>query len=571
MFSALLVSCLLLTACSGSSAEPGDEPAPVATEPTQDRPGKPSAPGRTISPTPAGQPNIVLVLMDDFSMDLAPTLRSAKRMTRRGASYPWSFVVDSLCCVSRASLFTGQYPHQTGVLTNTANTPNRVGPIGGWAAFRDYGNARRSFNVRLQQAGYTTGFIGKYLNQYEPVGGKLPPTPPGWTQWQAMFGSAYDGWDFQRAQTGRDGKVRLVNHPAPPASASRRAKDAAYVGTITHDLALDFIDTHGADDAPYFLKVSTFAPHSRVGPRGHYPGDPAYPAAFRDRPGGTKKHGNCGLVDCRDLTVDDLVGFGQLGPATNPRSRDGKRLKAWRPDVAPSQRHAVNTLRDRAMMSQSIDRMVLDILDAVDDNTYVILTSDNGYHLGQHGLGQGKGAPYDTDVRVPFYVVGPGVVPGERAEVISNIDLAPTFEDMAGLRPARFRSGVSLVPTFTDPDLSRRDYVIFEHTWAKSLGMDPDKFYSGGTIDDIPSYVAVRSRHGLLARFDLDNRWARTRYGWEFYDYTESTWESRNSYHRPRHAKKIRELRRVMRQFDACTDHTRNDRVPASCRRITRP
>ena len=73
-------------------------------------------------------------MLDDFSMDLVQTMRSVQRMRKTGASYPHSFVTDSLCCVSRSSFFTGQYPHQTGVRTNTANTPNPVGPVGGWEA-----------------------------------------------------------------------------------------------------------------------------------------------------------------------------------------------------------------------------------------------------------------------------------------------------------------------------------------------------------------------------------------------------------------------------------------------------
>ena len=63
-------------------------------------------------------------------------------------------------------------------------------------------------------------------------------------------------------------------------------------------------------------------------------------------------------------------------------------------------------------MVQSIDRMLGRILDAVDDNTFVVLTSDNGFHLGQHGLDAGKGTPYDSDAHVPLLVVGPGVEPG---------------------------------------------------------------------------------------------------------------------------------------------------------------
>ena len=127
-----------------------------------------------LEPSPLGPPNIVLVLMDDFSMDLLQTMRNADRMARNGASFRHSYVVDSLCCVSRASLFTGQYPHQHRVLTNTANLPNPVGALGGWQAFRDNGNLRRSVNVSLHRAGYVTGFVGKYLNEFLPTQDGLP-------------------------------------------------------------------------------------------------------------------------------------------------------------------------------------------------------------------------------------------------------------------------------------------------------------------------------------------------------------------------------------------------------------
>ncbi len=85
-------------------------------------------------------------MIDDFSMDLVQTMRSARQMKRAGASYSHAFVVDSLCCVSRSSLFTGQYPHQTGVRTNTSGQLDAM-PLGGYAAFEGYGNRERAFNV----------------------------------------------------------------------------------------------------------------------------------------------------------------------------------------------------------------------------------------------------------------------------------------------------------------------------------------------------------------------------------------------------------------------------------------
>jgi len=167
---AAFVTVVALGACQGQGARPS-APEPKALPPA------PQVAPTKIDPH---DPDIVLVLMDDFSLELLQTMRNAERMREAGASYPHSYVVDSLCCVSRASIFTGQYPHQTGVLTNTANTPNPIGPIGGWEAFETNGNTERSVNVRLQQAGYTTGFIGKYLNEYAYVpGGELPDPPPG--------------------------------------------------------------------------------------------------------------------------------------------------------------------------------------------------------------------------------------------------------------------------------------------------------------------------------------------------------------------------------------------------------
>jgi arylsulfatase A-like enzyme len=83
--------------------------------------GESTSPGR-VEERPR-LPSIVLVLADDLSMDLVRTMGEVQRMSRRGATYRHSYVVDSLCCPSRASLLTGQYPHQTGVLTNDARPP----------------------------------------------------------------------------------------------------------------------------------------------------------------------------------------------------------------------------------------------------------------------------------------------------------------------------------------------------------------------------------------------------------------------------------------------------------------
>ena len=205
-------------------------------------------------------------------------------------------------------------------------------------------------------------------------------------------------------------------------------------------------------------------------------------------------------------------------------------------------------------------------------DTYVLLTSDNGFHLGQHELDGGKGTPYDSDIRVPLLVVGPEVAAGLAHRVVSNIDLAPTFEELAGLRAPAYRSGTSLVADLRRPGAGpARLHVLRAHLQAPSLGVDPDRRYSGGTIDLIPSYVAVRSQHGLLVRLDLDPGWDGTDIAWEYYDYRDAAYERTNTFADPSHPDDLARLRRRLERFVACRAATRDTPVPPTCRKLTRP
>ena len=573
--SSLLGCALLLGSCTSSASDPlAESGAPEAERAGPDEPPAEPEP-RTGQGRGADRPDVVLVLVDDLSTELLATMRSARTMAARGASYRYAFVVDSLCCVSRASLFTGQYPHQTGVLTNSAAGSDPAAPQGGWSAYAAYGNAARSFPVRLKRSGYTTGFVGKFLNEYEPGADGAPPPPPaGWSGGAVVFGDAYDGWEFRSAALGEE-TFELQQHPAPPADASGAEKDRAYAGTVIGDMALDFIrrrqrdERRGADE-PWFLEVATYAAHNRTGGDGHYPGDPVFPPAFADRPGPGQPHGNCGLLDCRDLTVRDLPGFGD-DRSDNAALREDGSPAPWRTNTPTlTEDGAVTTLRTRAQMLQSVDRMLEEILSTVDEDTYVVLTSDNGFHLGQHGLERSKGTPYDSDARVPLLVVGPGVAPGERRrEVVNNIDLGPTFEELAGLRPSRTASGASLVPTFGDPASVRRDAAFLEHTQSPVTYGDPDQPFSGDTMNLVPGFVAVRTRDSLLVRFDLDPDPAAEDLAWEFYDYGEVGWERTNRWADPAYAGRVASLTARLERFLTCRDHTRDDPVPPRCRRLT--
>lgn len=557
---ALIAVALLaaLTDAPGSRAAPGQTAAQTSAQTSA------QAGAQTGEAAPREKPNVILVVADDLSMDLVRTMSSLRRMQRTGASYPHSYVVDSLCCVSRSSLFTGQYPHQTGVLANIAGPPGIKRPKGGWRAYQEYGNGRRSLAPRLQRAGYRTGFVGKFLNQYSYRPGRaLPPVPPGWDEFRAILGGAYSGWGYD-AVTSVDGTDEIRGYPAPAAWLPGAFKDRWYAGSVIADLATRFVDEQEGADSPYFLQVTPYAPHAGFG-KPPYADEPIFPPAFADRPGPGNPDGNCGAVECEDLGLADLPGFNDPLDDNRPVRRDGRPARGWKVTAKTDlpEEPSVQRLRSRAQMVQSIDRMMHDLLDRVEgENTVVIFTSDNGFHLGQHGFATGKGLAYESDIRVPLFVAGPGIEPGRRPDVVSNIDLAPTIERLAGLTPPDYRAGLSLLPSLRGrPVDSGADYAFVEHSWMPKGKDDPDR----SAVNQIPGYLAVRSRQGLLIRYDLERSPRRTRYAYEFYSYRDNAWERRNQFTDPRRQRAVRALLGRLERFDDCSSVTRGDPWPRRC------
>jgi arylsulfatase A-like enzyme len=152
--------------------------------------------------------------------------------------------------------------------------------------------------------------------------------------------------------------------------------------------------------------------------------------------------------------------------------------------------------RKRAQAVQAVDDMIGALRDelakkGLAGNTYFIFSSDNGYHIGEHSMYQGKQTAYDTDIRVPLVVVGPGVPAGATIDDIAqNIDLCPTFGDLAGLPVEGVRDGRSLVPLFHGENVANwRDFALVEH---RNPGFNPDDpdTEAGGHVDP-PSYEAL--------------------------------------------------------------------------------
>ncbi|MEO5709211.1 MAG: sulfatase-like hydrolase/transferase [Nocardioidaceae bacterium] len=513
--------------------------------------------GPTASPAPVGQPaaaavkppSIVLILMDDFSTELLATMANGQRMKSQGASFTNSFVADSLCCVSRSALFTGQYPHLNGVYTNNPNSSTK--PVGGWRAFKANGDMAKSFNVALKSAGYYTGFMGKYLNGYDvrDVDGQkvAPEIPTGWDSWRPIYGAGYKQWGWRYSASTAFTKF-LGKRPLT-------RKDSDYSTNVMANWGVNFVKRHQADAKPYFLEISTYGTHSRTFGTAHHD-DPLFPPAYADRPGRTKKSGNCGLLACPNMSVRNLPGFNDDRIDNTPVYADGTRAQAWQPNELVVNSDLENRrYRNRAQMAQSIDRLIGRVRATVGPNTYVVLTSDNGFHLGQHRLHYGKSTPYSSDAKVPMVVVGPGVTPGSRSQVIGNVDLAPTFETIAGLTPSAERAGSSFLPSLQDPAAPGNTYTFFEHTYSRTNpDTDPD-FDSdlGGSSVTLPSYLAIRSKDALLVRWDLDKSSTGTDYAYELYDYTVNPYERTNVYARSRNLPWVQDMQAKLERYATCT------------------
>ena len=160
-----------------------------------------SAPPPPAHAAAPGSPNIILILTDDLSMNLVQFMPHVLKMQQDGVTFANYFVTDSLCCPSRSSIFTGRYPHDTGVFKN-------VGKDGGYLVFRARGNEQSTFATALSAAGYRTAFLGKYLNGYVPE--RHHPIAPGWNTW-VVAGNGYKEFHYVFNQEGQ-----LVQHGFKP-------------------------------------------------------------------------------------------------------------------------------------------------------------------------------------------------------------------------------------------------------------------------------------------------------------------------------------------------------------------
>jgi N-acetylglucosamine-6-sulfatase len=364
-------------------------------------------------------PNVVLVVTDDqtlasYNDATMPFVRGF--MESQGTTFTNAIATSPNCCPSRASIFTGQYPHSHGVLSNRL----------GYAALR---GKKSTLPVWLRRKGYTTAHIGKYLNGYADFIETDTEAAPGWDEWHTMLAPRYYG--YRLASNGR-----LIR---------RQNGDNDYSGRVITKRATKMLRRYVPKAAPLFLTVDYYNPHTQGGGSGRCASaarpDPADEDLFVDEPLPEPPAFN-------EADVEDKPTFIRRLPLMNQEAIDAAELRYG---------CALASLA-------SVDRGVEQIVSAISkrgelDKTAIVFLSDNGYFYGEHRLPEEKQQAFEEAIRVPFAVHWPAkkvpTQPATISEPVGNIDLAPTILELAKAKPCRggrrcrVMDGRSLIPLVT--------------------------------------------------------------------------------------------------------------------------
>ncbi|EHA57799.1 arylsulfatase [Pyricularia oryzae 70-15] len=358
----------------------------------------------------AKKPNIILIMSDDQdrrmgSTDFQPVLR--RDIFEQGVQFINHFTNTAQCCPSRAGLLRGQVTHNT-------NNTHVIAPGGSYDKWLAAGLDEDYLPHWIKKAGYKAEYVGKFLN-----------------------GNAPKGWDHVDALL--DPYTAYYNVPVMSQNGERPVYYKGFHSTdVVRIKALARLDGLLKQADPFYLQISPYSPHVQNDV------NTATPLA---------RH------------IDTLKGLRvPRQPNYNPADEFQAGIGGWPRDLpllnTGGMAQWLSAMARRAEALQGVDEIIEDVVAMLEangqlDNTYVVYTSDNGYHLGQHRLPGGKALFYGEDTNLPFAVRGPGVPKNITSTIPGvHVDLAPTFLDIAGLPQADwppFLDGQSILAQWKNP------------------------------------------------------------------------------------------------------------------------
>ena len=355
------------------------------------------------SPATVDKPNFIFIMTDDQdalmgSLDYMPKLQA--HMVDEGTMYTKHFCTVAICCPSRVSLLTGKAAHNTNV------TDVKM-PYGGYPKFIKEGWNEDYLPTWLQNAGYNTFYTGKLMNGHS-LETYDSPHARGWNNTNFFLDPNTYVYYNVTTQANRD----------PP-----KQHPHEYSTDIAAKTTLKWLDeARWQRDSPFFIGVAPIAPHAELkrepGRMTFYPPVPAH----------RHKHMFPGLKVPRTPNFNPKQATGS--GFTKTLEQQNRTVVAYNDEF----------YRARIQSLQSVDELVDDVflwLEAnpeVMENTYVIFTSDNGFHIGQHRLPPGKTCSVEEDINIPFLIRGPGVPRGRTYDgATTHTDIVPTLFKLAGI------------------------------------------------------------------------------------------------------------------------------------------
>ena len=488
--------------------------------------------------TPLKKPNIIYIMADDLTTqaisayggiykDIAPT-PNIDKVAKEGMLFQDVLVTNSICGPSRAAILTGNYSNLNGYYKNES---------GG-----KFDDSKWTFPQEFQKSGYKTALFGKWHLGTEPVG--------------------FDTFKYHNA-SGQQGNYwnPLYNDNG------KNVKEKGYATNLSTDFALNWLDAKEMTNEPFLMVLQYKAPHRPWHPDTKYEKlwddvEMPYPSTFNDTYKGREKTaGDTEMTmeyfSRRDMKLErpknlkrkeriqwDFYGA-KAGEIVQPKGMSDEEGKKWRYQ---------NYIKDYLACVKSVDDNIGRVLtylkeNNLEDNTIIIVTSDQGFYLGDHGFFD-KRFIYEESLRMPFMVKYPERIKAGSVneDIITNIDFAPTLLELAGITTTQKMQGTSFVPVLEGNTPKDWQDAMYYH------------YYEFPFWHHVQPHYGIRTQKYTLAHFyyNIDV--------WELYDLEKDPNQMNNIYSDPNYTSTIAELKAKLKNLMIKYE---NDKSLADFRKIT--